>query len=148
MERAVWSCRCFFEAGQDVGWDQRRFAAPAHQQFSTFPDGGPALELSWSHPTLKQAMALLNGPLNGDDPTASTNEAAGDDHCCSSPAFVFGSLFTAERHRHGSQFAQPPAPQAALGAAQPAWAHGSVGQQVCTATRRQTVRGTQTIFVS
>ena len=50
--------QCHFEAGQDVGWDQRRFAAPAHQQFSKFPDGGPALEASWSHPTLNKAMAL------------------------------------------------------------------------------------------
>jgi hypothetical protein len=24
-----------------------------------FPDGGPALEASWSHPTLKKALALL-----------------------------------------------------------------------------------------
>ena len=32
---------------------QRRFAAPAHQNFSTFPNGGPALEASWSHTTLK-----------------------------------------------------------------------------------------------
>ena len=46
-------------AGQDVGWDQRRFAAPAHQQFSMFHDGGPALEASWSHPTLKLGRAVL-----------------------------------------------------------------------------------------
>ena len=26
--------------------------------FSTFSDGGPALEASWSHPTMKKAMAL------------------------------------------------------------------------------------------
>ena len=51
--------QCLFEFEQDVGWDQRRFAALAHQQFSKFPDGGPALEASWSHPTLKKAMALL-----------------------------------------------------------------------------------------
>ncbi len=51
--------QCLFEAGQDVGWDQRRFAAPAHQQFTMFPDGGPALDASWPHPTLKQAMALM-----------------------------------------------------------------------------------------
>ena len=50
--------QCSFEVGQDVGWDQRRFAAPAHHDFSTFFGGGPALEASWSHPTLKQAMAL------------------------------------------------------------------------------------------
>ena len=46
--------KCLFEAGQCVGWDQRRFAAPAHQQFSMFQDGGPALEASLSHPTLKR----------------------------------------------------------------------------------------------
>ena len=49
--RLVWSA-------QPVEWDQRRFAAPAHPDFSTFSGGGPALETSWSHPTLKQAMAL------------------------------------------------------------------------------------------
>ena len=47
----------FSEAGQDVGWDQRRFAAPAHHDLSAIPDGGPALEASWSHPTLTKAMA-------------------------------------------------------------------------------------------
>ncbi len=46
-------------SAKPVGWDQRRFAAPAHQDFSTFPDGGPALEASWSHPTLNKAMALV-----------------------------------------------------------------------------------------
>ena len=50
--------QCLFESEQDVGWDQRRFAAPAHQQFSMFHDGRLALEASWSHPTLKKAMAL------------------------------------------------------------------------------------------
>ena len=50
-------------SAQLVGWDQRRFAAPAHQDFSMFSDGGPALEACWSHPTLKQAMALPNGPV-------------------------------------------------------------------------------------
>ena len=35
----------------EVGWDQRRFAAPAHQDSAMPPDGGPALEASWSHPT-------------------------------------------------------------------------------------------------
>ena len=34
-----------------VGWDQRRFDAPAHQDDATRPDGGPALEASLSHPT-------------------------------------------------------------------------------------------------
>ncbi len=57
---------------QAVGRDKWRFAAPAHHDFSTFPDGGPALEASWSHPTLKKAMALsaslslerlLNNPM-------------------------------------------------------------------------------------
>ena len=55
--------QCLFESGQDVGWDQRRFAAPAHQQFSMFYDGEPALEASWSHPTLKMAMALERSQL-------------------------------------------------------------------------------------
>ena len=50
-----WPCRFShgsvqFEVVQNVGWDQWRFAAPAHHEFSTFPDGGPAFELSWSHP--------------------------------------------------------------------------------------------------
>ena len=43
-----------------VGWDQRRFAAPAHHEFSPFPVGGPALEASLSHPTLNKAMALAD----------------------------------------------------------------------------------------
>ncbi len=38
-------------AERAVGWDQRRFAAPAHHDVSTRPDGGPALEASLSHPT-------------------------------------------------------------------------------------------------
>ena len=50
--------QCLYDAGQEVGWDQRRFAAPAHHEFATFPDGGLALEASWSHPTLNKAMAL------------------------------------------------------------------------------------------
>ena len=36
-----------------VGWDQRRFDAPAHHDDATRPDGGPALEASWSHPGLR-----------------------------------------------------------------------------------------------
>ncbi len=36
----------------DVGWDQWRFAAPAHHETATLSDGGPALETSWSHPTV------------------------------------------------------------------------------------------------
>ena len=55
--------QCFFGTGQDVGWDQRRFAAPAHHQFSKVHHGGPALEASWSHPTLKKAMALQHAGL-------------------------------------------------------------------------------------
>ena len=46
-DRLVWSA-------QSVGWDQWRFVAPAHHDFSTLPDGGPALEASWSHPTLNK----------------------------------------------------------------------------------------------
>ena len=48
----------FLKLGRKLGWDQRRFAAPAHQQFSMFPDGEPALEANWSHLTLNKAMAL------------------------------------------------------------------------------------------
>ena len=40
-----------------VGWDQWRFAAPAHHHFSMFLHGEPALEASLSHPTLKQGAA-------------------------------------------------------------------------------------------
>ena len=48
------------DAGE-VGWDQWRFAAPAHHEFTTFPFGGPALEATWSHPTLKLPTALVVG---------------------------------------------------------------------------------------
>ena len=47
--------QCLFEFEQNVGWDQRRFAAPAHQQFAMFYDGGLVLEASWSHPALSKA---------------------------------------------------------------------------------------------
>ncbi len=36
---------------ETVGWDQRRFAAPAHHEVSTLPIGGPTLEAGLSHPT-------------------------------------------------------------------------------------------------
>lgn len=36
-----------------------RSCTQAHHHFSTFPDGGPAFEASWSQSTLKKAMALL-----------------------------------------------------------------------------------------
>ena len=39
-----------------VGWDQRRFAAPAHHDVATIPDGGPALEASLSHPTAESSF--------------------------------------------------------------------------------------------
>ena len=76
-----------------VGWDQRRFAAPAHRIFKRLLDGGPALEASWSHPTLKWAMALAvaftplaNPPagqdtspsLPGDRPTTCSSEGPPD----------------------------------------------------------------------
>ena len=48
-----------FEVAKNVEWDQRRFAAPAHQQFSKIPHGGPALEASLSHPTLKRGRAVI-----------------------------------------------------------------------------------------
>ena len=42
-----------FDAEQVVGWDQRRFAAPAHHDVVPIPtNGGPALEASLSHLTL------------------------------------------------------------------------------------------------
>ena len=44
----------FFVSGAFVGWDQRRFAAPAHHDDQRFHHGGPALEASLSHPTLKR----------------------------------------------------------------------------------------------
>jgi hypothetical protein len=52
------TANAFSDVEQDVGWDQRRFAAPAHQQIPTFHHGGPALEASWSHPTLTKVIAL------------------------------------------------------------------------------------------
>jgi len=41
----------------EVGWDQRRFAAPAHHETVASSDGGPALEASLSHPTSLPADA-------------------------------------------------------------------------------------------
>ena len=46
-------------SAKNIGGDQRRFAAPAHHDFWTFFDGGPAFEASWPQSTLKKAMALL-----------------------------------------------------------------------------------------
>ena len=43
-----------------VGWDQRRFAAPAHQDATSNANGGPALEASLSHPT---AAGSTQAPL-------------------------------------------------------------------------------------
>ena len=42
----------------DLGWDQRRFAAPAHHESVASQDGGPALEASLSHPTASQPIRL------------------------------------------------------------------------------------------
>ena len=50
-----------FQGQQDVGWDQRRFAAPAHHQFLMFSDDGPALEVNWSQPTLCCEFRLAIG---------------------------------------------------------------------------------------
>ena len=47
-----------------VGWDQRRFAAPAHQEVSTRSDGGPALEASLSHPTDSRPSNPTHAPLS------------------------------------------------------------------------------------
>ena len=43
--------QCFFEVGQDVGWDQRCFAAPAHQISRRFPMVGRRLKRAG--PTLR-----------------------------------------------------------------------------------------------
>ena len=48
-----------FETAWEVEWDQWRFAAQVHQQCSMFQNGGPALEASWFHPTVKQVMTLI-----------------------------------------------------------------------------------------
>ena len=53
---------CHIESEQVVGWDQRRFAAPAHHHVSTVSNGGPALEASLSHPTLIRATDLTERP--------------------------------------------------------------------------------------
>ncbi len=45
-----------------VGWDQRRFAAPAHPETETPAEGGPALEASLSYPTFKTASAMFAIP--------------------------------------------------------------------------------------
>ena len=39
------------ESANAAGWDQRRFAAPAHHERGANQDGGPAPEAGWSHPT-------------------------------------------------------------------------------------------------
>ncbi len=58
-----------FEVAQNVGWDQRRFAALAHHQFSKVFHGGPALEASWSHPTLKLGRTVGVAAIRpGDSP--------------------------------------------------------------------------------
>ena len=68
-EGGEWHGSVQLEVAQNVGWDQRRFAAPAHHQFSMFSHAGLALEASWSHPTLKLARAVgrvvnqLDNPL-------------------------------------------------------------------------------------
>ena len=65
----------------DVGWDQRRIAAPAHHDQVTSPDGGPALEASLSHPTrlptdARQQHQTLNKELKllADEQAKRTNE--------------------------------------------------------------------------
>ena len=56
----------FLKAGKAPGWDQRRVAAQAHHQFSTFPDGETALEASESHPNMKKPIALADTVNNVD----------------------------------------------------------------------------------
>jgi hypothetical protein len=51
-----------FEAGEEVGWDQGRFAAPTHHEFTLFHDGGPTLGVSWAHPSFNKKMGL---PMQG-----------------------------------------------------------------------------------
>ena len=63
--------QCVFEAGQEVGCDKWRFAAPAHHPFSTFPDGEPELEASWSHPTFVTCSSMTgwrDAPGSGKPP--------------------------------------------------------------------------------
>ena len=48
---------------RSVGWDQRRFAAPAHQMKSSQRSGGPALEASLSHPTGTPRLRSLTGEI-------------------------------------------------------------------------------------
>ena len=58
---AVYAAVLWFGGGPDgtVGWDQRHFAAPAHQvTVTTTPDRGPALEASLSHPTNPSPLRL------------------------------------------------------------------------------------------
>ena len=50
---------------QAVGWDQRRIAAPAHHDSPANPDGGPAHEACWTHPTAEAAHdAIASIPLD------------------------------------------------------------------------------------
>ena len=55
-------------AAKPGGWDQWRFASLAHPDFSRVHDGGPALEASLSHPTLKKVMALTHSSRTGRKP--------------------------------------------------------------------------------
>ena len=52
------------EVEQTVEWDQWRFAALAHHQFAMFFLGGPALEASRSHSTLKLGRAVCLLPVS------------------------------------------------------------------------------------
>ena len=50
----------FVGAAQPVGWDQRRFAAPAHHDFSMFPEWWAGARSELVPPYVKKAMALMS----------------------------------------------------------------------------------------
>jgi len=58
--RFMWYGSVQFGAAKFAVWDQRRFAASAHHQFSKMTHGGTALEASLSNPTLKLGRAVID----------------------------------------------------------------------------------------
>ena len=50
-------------SAQPVGWDQRRFAAPAHHDFSMFPTWWAGARSELVPPYVKKAMALAGVPV-------------------------------------------------------------------------------------
>ena len=55
IEHRVSSGQRSSDEASAVGWDQRRFAAPAHHERGETDNGGPAPEAGWSHPTGERA---------------------------------------------------------------------------------------------